>query len=183
MSFPGPIGTNPSQGHVVHHYRQSLQPHQCQNPYLAGRSSPYPARPIPKGDAWLNLQEGWWRLLRREALAGQTFADYLEIEQAAAVATHQLTGALSLGSGADPTIRLAKSGDFIYIVFKELSSKEGWELVSTESRIEDGDTRQIYFFSSVPWHRSLYLGKKARPSLSAPVCQGRYITHRSCCTP
>ncbi|MBZ0303580.1 MAG: transposase [Anaerolineae bacterium] len=45
---------------------------------------------IPKGAAWLNLQEGWWRLLRREALAGQTFADYLEIEQATTVATHQL---------------------------------------------------------------------------------------------
>lgn len=45
---------------------------------------------IPKGAAWLNLQEGWWRLLRREAFAGQTFADYPEIAQATAVATHQL---------------------------------------------------------------------------------------------
>lgn len=45
---------------------------------------------IPKGAAWLNLQEGWWRLLRREALAGQTFADYTEIEQATALATQQL---------------------------------------------------------------------------------------------
>jgi len=38
----------------------------------------------------LNLQEGWWRLLRHEAFAGQTFADYDEIAQATAVATHQL---------------------------------------------------------------------------------------------
>jgi transposase len=29
---------------------------------------------IPKGACWLNLQEGWWRLFRREALAGQSFA-------------------------------------------------------------------------------------------------------------
>jgi len=45
---------------------------------------------IPKGAAWLNLQEGWWRLLRHEAFAGRTFADYDEIAQATAVATHQL---------------------------------------------------------------------------------------------
>ena len=45
---------------------------------------------IPKGASWLNLQEGWWRLLRREALAGQTFADYDEIAHATAVATRQL---------------------------------------------------------------------------------------------
>jgi DDE superfamily endonuclease len=45
---------------------------------------------IPKGACWLNLQEPWWRLFRREALAGQTFADGNEIEQASEVATQQL---------------------------------------------------------------------------------------------
>ena len=30
---------------------------------------------IPKGACWLNLQEGWWRIFRRQALAGQDFAD------------------------------------------------------------------------------------------------------------
>jgi transposase len=30
---------------------------------------------IPKGACWLNLQEAWWRLLRRQALPGQCFAD------------------------------------------------------------------------------------------------------------
>ena len=29
---------------------------------------------IPVGACWLNLQEAWWRLFRRAALAGQTFA-------------------------------------------------------------------------------------------------------------
>jgi len=46
--------------------------------------------PIPKGACWLNLQEGWWRLFRREALAGQTFADHTEIDYATRIATQQL---------------------------------------------------------------------------------------------
>ena len=45
---------------------------------------------IPKGACWLNLQEGWWRLFRREALAGQTFATPDEITLATKVATCQL---------------------------------------------------------------------------------------------
>ena len=45
---------------------------------------------IPVGASWLNLQEAWWRLFRREALAGQTFADGSEIDRAADVATAQL---------------------------------------------------------------------------------------------
>ena len=44
----------------------------------------------PIGACWLNLQEGWWRLFRREALAGQDFADAQEIEQATRVATAHL---------------------------------------------------------------------------------------------
>jgi hypothetical protein len=45
---------------------------------------------IPVGACWLNLQEAWWRLFRREALAGQSFADGEEIDHATAVATTQL---------------------------------------------------------------------------------------------
>lgn len=45
---------------------------------------------IPKGACWLNLQEGWWRLFRRDALAGQSEASPREIEQATCVATAQL---------------------------------------------------------------------------------------------
>ena len=45
---------------------------------------------LPKGACWLNLQEPWWRLFRREALAGQTFADGNEIEHATEIATQQL---------------------------------------------------------------------------------------------
>jgi hypothetical protein len=45
---------------------------------------------IPKGACWLNLQEGWWRLFRRDALAGQSFANPDEIEQATRITTTQL---------------------------------------------------------------------------------------------
>ena len=45
---------------------------------------------IPKGACWLNLQEGWWRIFRRQALAGQDFADPDEIAHATQVATAQL---------------------------------------------------------------------------------------------
>ena len=45
---------------------------------------------IPKGACWLNHQEGWWRLFRREAFAGQCFATPEEISLATKVATCQL---------------------------------------------------------------------------------------------
>jgi hypothetical protein len=46
--------------------------------------------PIPTGACWLNLQEGWWRPFRREALADQSFADAAEIDSATEIATRQL---------------------------------------------------------------------------------------------
>jgi hypothetical protein len=46
--------------------------------------------PLPKGACWLNLQEGWWRLFRRDAFAGQSFIDAEEIAQATCLATAQL---------------------------------------------------------------------------------------------
>jgi DDE superfamily endonuclease len=45
---------------------------------------------IPKGACWRNLQEGWWRLFRRQAFAGQSFATPKEITLATKVATCQL---------------------------------------------------------------------------------------------
>jgi hypothetical protein len=45
---------------------------------------------IPKGAAWLNLIEGWWRLFRRQAFAGQCVADSYEIDLARRVVTRQL---------------------------------------------------------------------------------------------
>ena len=46
--------------------------------------------PLPTGACWLNLIEGWWRLFRREALAGQSFADHTELATATHLATTQL---------------------------------------------------------------------------------------------
>src|SRR5262249_3332558 len=46
--------------------------------------------PLPTGACWLNLQEGWGRLFRREAFAGQDFADAKEIDYAMCVATAHL---------------------------------------------------------------------------------------------
>jgi transposase len=51
---------------------------------------------IPKGAAWLNLIEGWWRIFRRQAIAGQCFADSYEIDLATRVATRQLIWKASL---------------------------------------------------------------------------------------
>ena len=45
---------------------------------------------IPVAACWLNLIEGWWRLLRRAAYAGHCFADRAEIAFATRVATGQL---------------------------------------------------------------------------------------------
>ncbi len=45
---------------------------------------------IPKGACWLNMQEGRWRIFRRQALAGQDFAGPDEITHATQVATAQL---------------------------------------------------------------------------------------------
>jgi DDE superfamily endonuclease len=45
---------------------------------------------IPRGACWLNLQEAWWRIFRRQALAGQTFAGPDEITRATRVATARL---------------------------------------------------------------------------------------------
>ena len=45
---------------------------------------------IPVGACWLNLQEGWWRIFRKAALAGQSFAGPPEIDQATRLATAQL---------------------------------------------------------------------------------------------
>lgn len=51
--------------------------------------------PIPTGACWLNLQEGWWRLFRRDALAGRTFADAAEIGEATIRTTHRLNSRAS----------------------------------------------------------------------------------------
>jgi hypothetical protein len=45
---------------------------------------------IPKNACWLNLQEPWWRMFRRQGLAGQELASPDDIHTATTVATAQL---------------------------------------------------------------------------------------------
>ncbi|MFC5204189.1 hypothetical protein [Streptomyces kaempferi] len=51
---------------------------------------------VPVGACWPNIQEGWWRIFRKAALAGRTFANLDDIAQATTLATDQLN------SGARP---------------------------------------------------------------------------------
>jgi hypothetical protein len=78
---------------------------------------------IPKRACWLNMQEGWWRIFRRHALAGQDFADPDEIARATQVATAQLNAAPGPGSGDDPSPSHGPTADALYTSFKELSIK------------------------------------------------------------
>ena len=57
--------------------------------WLAAHPRVHPV-PLPTGACWLNLQEGWWRRLRREAFAGQSFADAQQRDLATRVATEHL---------------------------------------------------------------------------------------------
>jgi hypothetical protein len=45
---------------------------------------------IPVGAAWLTLIEGWWRLFRRKAFAGQSLANHHDIAYVTRIATAQL---------------------------------------------------------------------------------------------
>ncbi|UWZ40810.1 IS630 family transposase [Dactylosporangium roseum] len=70
---------------------------------------------IPKRACWLNMAEGWWRLLRRAAFAGQSFVDTDEITHAVDVATAQLNTRAKpwiWGRPAPPTRTLRRK--FVY---------------------------------------------------------------------
>jgi transposase len=45
---------------------------------------------LPTGACWLNLIEAWWRLFRREAFAGQSFATHEDVAEATRAATGRL---------------------------------------------------------------------------------------------
>jgi DDE superfamily endonuclease len=91
---------------------------------------------IPKGACWLNLQEGWWRIFRRQALAGQSFADPDEIAHATQVATAQLNAAPGPGSGDGPSPSHAPTAGALCTPFKELST-------SRASRARTGEGGKI----------------------------------------
>ena len=85
---------------------------------------------IPKRACWLNLQEGWWRIFRRQALAGQDFADPDEIAHATRVATAQLNARARpwVWDGPSPSHR--PTADALYTPFKlginRTGGRVGW---------------------------------------------------------
>ncbi|MGW2369457.1 transposase [Streptomyces sp. NPDC001667] len=71
---------------------------------------------IPVGACWLNLQEGWWRIFRKTALAGQSFASPDETDHATRLATSQLNTRAQpwvWGRPPPPTRRLRRR--YVYI--------------------------------------------------------------------
>jgi hypothetical protein len=80
--------------HLASHWR-------LLHPSVAGQPPAHPRQVfIPVGACWLNLQEAWWRIFRRAALAGQRFACPEEIALATRMATCQLNAVPAPGSGA-----------------------------------------------------------------------------------
>ena len=77
---------------------------------------------IPKRACWLNLQEGWWRLFRRQALAGETFADPGAITLATGWRPAGSTPAPGRGCGAAHRRPHATDGEFSCTTFKERST-------------------------------------------------------------
>jgi transposase len=72
---------------------------------------------IPVGACWLNLQEGWWRIFRKTALAGRSFGDGDHITHATEVATAQLNARAPpwiWGRPAPPTRR--SRGRYVYVL-------------------------------------------------------------------
>jgi transposase len=79
---------------------------------------------IPKGAAWLNLIEGWWRIFRRQALAGVDFADRAtrSIGRVGSPLGSR-TAKRSHGYGADLPSRRGIGGALLCTVFEERSTK------------------------------------------------------------
>ena len=79
---------------------------------------------IPKGACWLNLQEAWWRLFRREAFAGQSFADHTEINYATQVATAPTQPSReALGLGSTTASLPVLAAGLLSIAFEELRTR------------------------------------------------------------
>ncbi|MEV4115124.1 alpha/beta hydrolase fold domain-containing protein [Nonomuraea sp. NPDC049695] len=74
----------------LRHHRQLIQPEQLRHPeWLAGHPRIRQVF-IPVGACRPNLQEAWWRIFRRHAIAGQCFIGPDDIDYATRIATAQL---------------------------------------------------------------------------------------------
>ncbi|GAA5771093.1 hypothetical protein [Streptosporangium roseum] len=77
---------------------------------------------IPKRACRLNPQEAWWLVFRRQALAGQTFADPVQIVYATAVATAQLNTRAHPWAWGRPAPSLVSADAVLSTCFKERST-------------------------------------------------------------
>ena len=115
-------GANPP-GDLLPDHRQPVQPQEPADRRTGWQTHPRVQQVfIPIGACWLNLQEAWWRLFRREAFAGQSFADGDEIDRATRVATAQLNAAPSPGSGTARRSRHATGAESSSTAFEERST-------------------------------------------------------------
>lgn len=74
-------GSQTRRRHLRRH-RQPVVAQQPVHPDLAGGPSHIRHVLVPVGVCWRTLQEGWWRIFRTAALAGQSFAGPVESEHA-----------------------------------------------------------------------------------------------------
>ncbi|MFG3026917.1 transposase [Streptomyces sp. NPDC048254] len=74
---------------------------------------------IPVGVCWLNLQEGWWRVFHRAALAGRSFANRNDIEYAITLATDLLNSLARPWIRGRPLRQLAHYGADMCTPFEE----------------------------------------------------------------
>jgi hypothetical protein len=81
---------------------------------------------IPVKAAWLNLMEPWWRLLRREAFAGQSFVDAQEVNHAAADGTRRLNARAKPWVWGRPARTPVNGAMPLFTAFKECSRLTGF---------------------------------------------------------
>ncbi len=100
---------------------------------------------IPLGACWLNLQEGWWRIFRKTALAGQSFAALDEIGEATRLATAQAQRPReTLGLGRPPPHRPGNSDTVLCTALRnpalerdgEVGLGDGTDVVDGHARCE-----------------------------------------------
>jgi hypothetical protein len=77
------------------------------------------------GACWLNLQEGWWRIFRKAALAGRSFANRDDIEHATTLATNQVNSRASRWIWGRPHRQPAGYGADMCTSFEEPSTRAG----------------------------------------------------------
>nr|WP_285558864.1 hypothetical protein [Streptomyces hygroscopicus] len=78
---------------------------------------------IPVGACWLNLQESWWRIFRKAALAGQSFAGHPRSSTPPAWQHRSSTPELGPGYGNDPHHQPASYGDDMCTPFERSSTR------------------------------------------------------------